>query len=128
MNKGVLSATSSWKTKYHFVESQTISLFWPYLSYRKITQLIIWSFLMNQSVSLTALEICLGIQQMPRFCRGRSKFSRKNVFLFKKEKKCSVLWKNYFCLSRDFHTCFHNADHFMFVFSFHTFLFSYIIF
>ena len=30
---------------------------------------------MNQSVSLTTLETCLGIQQKPRFCRGISKFS-----------------------------------------------------
>ena len=127
VNKGFLFATSSWKIKSHVVASQITLFVWSCLNHlqKNIAQLIASSFLMIQSVNLTDL-----VQHL----RTLKNMSPRIKYIFAQERKAMFrLTKSYFRLTHNFQTWFHNADILlcypqMSVFSFHTFLFSYISF
>ena len=149
MNKRFLFATYSQKIRSHVVESQITLLVKPCLNQLQKTSHSLSHGPFNDSISkfyqCSIWEFCRGKSMFFSICLGKKKNAEVikflgilkkvclrewNIFLLKKEKQCFTQ-KSYFCLSSNFQTWFHNADHLLYyrqlpVFSFHTFLFSYI--
>ena len=142
MNKGFLFATSSRMIESYVVESQITLLVWSCWNHLRenIAHMIIFSGLSSKLYQWSIREaymsmffgICLGKKnaEVIKFLGILKKYVSEKKILFCSEKKSNVSLNEksclYFCLSLNFQTWFHKADHLLYyphmsVFSFHTF-------